>query len=136
MNEQAHNTNQQQSPSSAASCESPASVEEQIAQAAKIQDLQAKIIDVLRTCYDPEVPINIYEMGLIYGVDVRGDGSVEIRMTLTSPMCPVAGSLPGEVENKVRAIQGVAAVKVELVWDPVWTPDRMSEAARLQLGIF
>jgi FeS assembly SUF system protein len=94
------------------------------------------VIDVLRTVYDPEIPVNIYELGLVYKLDVKADGAVEISMTLTSPACPVAGSLPAEVETKVRAVPGVTSVKLELVWDPPWNPDLMSEAAKLQLGMF
>jgi FeS assembly SUF system protein len=101
-----------------------------------IGDLQEKTVAVMRTCYDPEIPVNIYELGLIYGVDVQETGDVTVRMTLTSPACPVAGSLPGEVQAKVGAIPGVKSAKVELVWDPPWTPERMSEAARVQLGMF
>jgi FeS assembly SUF system protein len=99
-------------------------------------DLEASIIEVLRTCYDPEIPVNIYEMGLIYGIDVKPSGEVDIRMTLTSPGCPVAGSLPGEVEQKVQSVPGVTNATVELVWDPPWCMDLMSEAAKLQLGMF
>jgi len=100
-------------------------------------DLTDKVVAVLRTCYDPEVPVNIYELGLIYGLQVDAEtGMVQIRMTLTSPACPVAGSLPGDVQIKVAAIPGVKNVKVDLVWDPPWDKDRMTEAARLQLGIF
>ena len=94
------------------------------------------VIDVLRSCYDPEIPVNIYELGLIYDVLVEDPGDVTIRMTLTSPACPVAGSLPGEVESRVAALPGVKQVRVELVWDPPWTPERMSEAAKVQLGFF
>jgi FeS assembly SUF system protein len=99
-------------------------------------DLESKIIDVLRTCYDPEIPVNIHELGLIYGIDIDPEGAVNIKMTLTSPACPVAGSLPPEVENKVSRIDGVSSAKVELVWEPPWNPDKMTEAARLQLGMF
>jgi FeS assembly SUF system protein len=100
-------------------------------------DLTDKVVAVLRTCYDPEVPVNIYELGLIYGLQVDAEtGIVQIRMTLTSPACPVAGSLPGEVQSRVSAVSGVKNVKVDLVWDPPWDKDRMTEAARLQLGIF
>jgi len=99
------------------------------------QALEATVIEVIRTCYDPEVPVNIYELGLIYGVDVHLGGKVHIRMTLTSPACPVAGTLPPEVERKVRAIDGVTDATVEVVWDPPWSIERMSEAARLQLNI-
>ncbi len=102
----------------------------------KVIDLKAPIVEALRTCYDPEIPVDIYELGLIYDIDVQPTGEVNIRMTLTSPACPVAGSLPGEVEQKIRAVQGVTDVKVELVWDPPWCMDKMSEAAKLQLGMF
>jgi FeS assembly SUF system protein len=98
--------------------------------------LEDKVVEVLGTCYDPEIPVNIYELGLVYGIDVSPEGAVHIRMTLTSPGCPVAGSLPGEIENKVRSVPGVSKAKVEVVWDPPWSPDRMTEAAKLQLGLF
>lgn len=101
----------------------------------RAEALRSSIVEVLRTCYDPEIPVDIYELGLIYDIDVQPDASVKINMTLTSPMCPVAGSLPPEVENKVRAVEGVASAKVEVVWDPPWSPDRMSEAAKLQLNM-
>ena len=97
--------------------------------------LQERVVDVIRTCYDPEIPVNIYELGLIYGIDVSETNAVTIRMTLTSPACPAAGSLPPEVERKVRGLAEVTDVKVQVVWDPPWTPDRMTEAARLQLGL-
>lgn len=101
------------------------------------KDLRESIVDVLKTCYDPEIPVNIYELGLIYDLDVDPEvGTVHIRMTLTSPACPVAGTLPVDVETKARAVPGVKDVKVELVWDPPWDPSRMSEAAMLQLGMF
>ncbi|MFQ5589800.1 MAG: metal-sulfur cluster assembly factor [Phycisphaerae bacterium] len=101
----------------------------------KAQALEAQVLEVLRTCYDPEIPVNIYELGLVYKVDIDPGGSVVIEMTLTSPMCPVAGAILAEVESKVRAIDGVAGASVVLVWDPPWSPDRMSEAARLQLNL-
>jgi FeS assembly SUF system protein len=100
------------------------------------QEIEKKIVEALKTCFDPEIPVNIYEMGLIYNVDVQPTGIVHVRMTLTSPACPAAGSLPPEVRWKVQEIPGVKDAKVEIVWDPPWTKDRMSEAARLQLGIF
>jgi FeS assembly SUF system protein len=100
------------------------------------QDLESKVIDVLRTCYDPEIPVNIHELGLVYGIEIDPEGAGPIPMTLTSPACPVAGSLPPEVENKVSKIEGVSSARVEVVWDPPWTPDKMTEAARLQLGMF
>lgn len=103
--------------------------------AIRARDLEARVIEVLRTVYDPEIPVNIYDLGLIYGVDVGPDGRVQIRMTLTSPMCPVAGSLPGDVKSRVESVDGVTSADVELVWDPPWTMDQLSEAARLQLGL-
>ncbi len=97
-------------------------------------DIKTKVIEALRTVHDPEIPVNIYELGLIYDVDVDEAGAVAIRMTLTSPACPVAGILPGQVESKAKAVEGVSAAKVELVWEPPWSPALMSEAAKLQLG--
>ena len=102
----------------------------------EVNNLEAPIIEALHTCFDPEIPVDIYELGLIYGIDVQPSGEVNIRMMLTSPGCPVAGSLPGEVEQKVRSVPGVTDAKVELVWDPPWCMDLMSEAAKLQLGMF
>ncbi len=93
------------------------------------------MVEVLGKIYDPELPVSIYEMGLIYSVEVDRDDVVTIRMTLTSPACPVAESLPREVESKVKAIDGVSDARVELVWDPPWTPDRMTQAARLEAGL-
>jgi len=98
--------------------------------------IEAEVMEALREVYDPEIPVNIYDLGLIYDVEVDEFGSVEIEMTLTSPACPVAGSLPGEVENKVRSVPGVTDVHVELVWEPAWSMDRMSEDAKLELGFF
>jgi len=98
--------------------------------------LRDQVINVLQNVYDPEIPVNIYEMGLVYEVDVDDGANVHILMTLTSPMCPVAESLPPEVEEKVGAIDGVAKATVEITWDPPWDPDMMSEAARLELGMF
>lgn len=97
--------------------------------------LEGKVIEALREVYDPEIPLNIYELGLIYDVKVDPDRSVHIKMTLTAPACPVAGSLPGEVERKIEAIPEVKSADVELVWEPPWSRDRMSEAALLQLGM-
>ncbi len=97
--------------------------------------LEAQVIETLRTCYDPEIPVDVYELGLIYDVDVNAAGKVDIRMTLTSPACPVAGTLPPEIESRVRAVEGVTEANVEVVWDPPWTPERMSEAAKLQLNM-
>ena len=106
------------------------------ASAAVDKPLKDRVVDALKTCYDPEIPVNIYELGLVYDLDVEPTGTVAIRMTLTSPACPVAGSLPGEVASKVRAVEGVTDVKVDLVWEPPWEMERMSEAAKLQLGLF
>jgi len=97
--------------------------------------LPDRVLQAVRKCYDPEVPVNIYEMGLIYDLRVDDAGAVAIRMTLTSPNCPVAGSLPRDVETKVKAVEGVTAVQVELTWDPPWHPGLMSEAAKLALGM-
>ncbi len=96
---------------------------------------ETQVVDMLRTCYDPEIPVNIYEMGLIYDLKVNEGGRVDIKMTLTSPMCPVAESLPPEVERKIMTVPGVTAANVDVVWEPAWTPDKMSEAAKLQLGM-
>ena len=93
------------------------------------------VVDALRTVYDPEIPVNIYELGLIYGVDVDPSGAVAIRMTLTAAACPAAQSLPAEVEQRARAVAGVTDVKVDVVFDPPWDQSRMSEAARLELGL-
>lgn len=98
-------------------------------------NLEEKIIEALRTVFDPEIPVNIYEIGLVYGIDIQADGAVHVQMTLTSPMCPVAEQLPSEVEARVRAVEGVESVKVEIVWEPPWSPEKMSEAAKLQLGM-
>ena len=96
--------------------------------------LRERVEDALRTVHDPEIPVNIYELGLVYDLDVADDGAVAINMTLTTPNCPAAGAIPGEVEAKVRGVDGVTDAKVELVWDPPWDSSRMSEAARLELG--
>jgi FeS assembly SUF system protein len=98
--------------------------------------LKDRIIDAIKTIYDPEIPVNIWEVGLVYEVNVDDDGNAHIVMTLTSPMCPVAESLPPEVEEKTAAVEGVASSKVEVVWDPPWDPSMMSEAAQLELGFF
>ncbi|MGO8671580.1 MAG: SUF system Fe-S cluster assembly protein [Capsulimonadaceae bacterium] len=98
--------------------------------------IEAEVIEALRNVYDPEIPINIYELGLIYEINVDEHGVVKVVMTLTSPACPVAGSLPGEVEMKVRSVEGVADVHVELTFEPAWSMDMMSEEARLELGFW
>ena len=98
--------------------------------------LEERVIAALHTVYDPEIPVDIYELGLVYDLKVDPSGAVAIRMTLTSPMCPVAGALPAEVRSKVEAVPGVASAAVELVWDPPWDKSRMSEEAQLALGLF
>jgi FeS assembly SUF system protein len=99
------------------------------------QELEEKIIAMLKTCFDPEIPVNIFELGLIYEIQIDNEGNVVVKMTLTSPACPVAGSLPGEVQEKVYSIPEVRNVKVELVWNPPWDKDMMSDAAKLDLGM-
>jgi FeS assembly SUF system protein len=101
-----------------------------------IDALGEQVIDALRTVYDPEIPVNIFELGLIYKVDIDDHRHVEIDMTLTSPACPVAGILPDEVRDKALAIEGVRSASVNLVWDPPWNPSMMSEEAQLELGMF
>ena len=98
-------------------------------------DLEERIVEAIKTIYDPEIPVNIYELGLIYNVAVGEKGHIDVVMTLTSPACPVAGSLPGEVQAKVESVDGVESADVEIVWDPIWNPSMMSEAARLELGM-
>jgi FeS assembly SUF system protein len=97
--------------------------------------IEAQVVEALRTCFDPEIPVNIYEMGLIYDIKVSPEGAVAIQMTLTSPHCPAAQSLPADVEAKTRGVPGVTDVKIDVVWDPPWDMSKMSEAARLQLGM-
>ena len=97
--------------------------------------IRDRVIEQLRNVYDPEIPVNIYELGLIYAVEVDAAGKVAIRMTLTSPMCPAAEMLPPEVETRARGVAGVTDVALDLVWDPPWSPDKMSESARLELGM-
>jgi FeS assembly SUF system protein len=97
--------------------------------------LEGKVIAALCTVYDPEIPVNIYELGLIYKIDIDAERNVNITMTLTAPACPVAGTLPGEVEKRVESIDEVKSASVELVWDPPWSRDRMSESALLALGM-
>ncbi len=102
----------------------------------KARLLEAEVIEVLKTIYDPEIPVSIYDMGLIYGVQADTEGNVHIQMTLTVPGCPVAVSLPEEVRHRVSHIPGVKDCRVEVVWDPPWDPSRMSESAKLELGFF
>jgi FeS assembly SUF system protein len=99
------------------------------------EDIKEAVIEKLKTVYDPEIPVNIYELGLIYEVVVDAAGSVDIQMTLTTPMCPAAEILPPEVEAKARTVEGATEVKLDLVWEPAWDPSMMSDAARLELGL-
>lgn len=94
------------------------------------------VVDALRTVHDPEIPVNIYELGLIYRLEIGERGDVAIEMSLTAPGCPVAGEMPGQVADAVASVDGVGEVEVRLVWEPAWTPERMSEDARLALGMF
>ena len=99
------------------------------------QALREKIIEALKTCYDPEIPIDIWELGLIYDIDISSNNEVTVTMTLTTPHCPAAETLPADVETKVSAVEGVASVKVDITWEPAWSPQLMSEAARLELNL-
>lgn len=98
-------------------------------------EIEQRVVEVLKTVFDPEIPVDIWELGLIYEIAVDDADGVDVKMTLTSPMCPVAGSLPPEVEAKVAAVEGVNSARVEVVWDPPWGPERMSESARLTLNL-
>jgi len=97
--------------------------------------LEEQVVDALRSVFDPEIPVNVYDIGLIYDIVIDEANGVDVAMTLTSPMCPVAGSLPPEVEQKVAGVEGVSRAKVEITWDPPWNPDMMSEGAKLELGM-
>jgi FeS assembly SUF system protein len=99
------------------------------------RNLKERVIEVMKSIFDPEIPVNIYELGMVYNVSVDLTGNVDVTMTLTSPACPVAGSLPGEVQNKIKSAPGVNNAKVDLVWAPPWSKDMMSDAAKLQLNI-
>jgi len=100
------------------------------------QELEEKIIQALKTCYDPEIPVDIFELGLIYEIKIDNDTNVNIKMTLTSPACPVAGSLPGEVQLKIKSIPEIKNVNIELVWNPPWDRDMMSDVAKVELGMY
>ncbi len=115
--------------------ESPSSEESTIPQD-ELARLTEDIVAALKTVYDPEIPVDIYELGLIYRIDISDDRDVEIEMTLTAPGCPVAGEMPGWVENAARSVPGLSDVKVNLVFDPLWDPSRMSDEAKLQLNMF
>lgn len=98
------------------------------------QELEEEIIQALKTCYDPEIPVDIFELGLIYEIRIDNDANVNVKMTLTSPMCPVAGTLPPEVQAKVISVPGVKSAKVDIVWTPPWDKEMMSEVAKVELG--
>ena len=99
------------------------------------EQLRSAIIGALKNIYDPEIPVNIYDLGLIYDIHVDDEGRAAIRMTLTAPACPVAGILPGKVEQAAKSVEGIRDASIELVWDPPWSQERMTEEARLQLGM-
>ena len=115
---------------------SPAQTSGMASDPARQAALGPRIVEALSTVFDPEIPVNIYELGLIYDIIVDASSTVGIRMTLTAPACPAAQSLPAEVQNKIARIPGVAGVMVDIVWEPPWDRDRMSDAAKLQLGLF
>ena len=102
----------------------------------ELQDLTEKLVTALKTVYDPEIPVDIYELGLIYKVDVADNKDVTVDMTLTAPNCPVAGEMPGMVQSALETVDGIGQVKVNLTFDPPWSPDRMSEEAKLELNMF
>jgi FeS assembly SUF system protein len=102
----------------------------------EVKLLHGKVVSAIRQVFDPEIPVNIYELGLIYSIDIKPDNTVDVRMTLTTPACPVAGSLPGEVQRRIESIEEVKGANIDLVWDPPWDRSVMSEAAMLQLGMF
>jgi FeS assembly SUF system protein len=112
------------------------SVDDLVPDPVKTAELRPKVVAALSTVYDPEIPVNIFELGLVYAIVADKAGVVGVKMTLTAPACPAAQTLPVEVRDKVRGIEGVSDARVEIVWDPPWTKDRMSDAAKLQLGLW
>jgi FeS assembly SUF system protein len=123
-------------PDPSGSANERAVLEALVADDAKTAELKPAIVDAIRTVYDPEIPVNIWELGLIYDIIVNAAGIAGVRMTLTAPGCPAAQSLPVEVADKVRAVPGVSDAKVDVVWEPAWTKDRMSDVAKLELGMW
>ena len=115
--------------------DSPASVAQTEIVPVSVEQLRQNVITALRTIFDPEIPVNIYDLGLIYGLDVDNQGKVDIRMTLTAPACPVADTFPGMVEMRLSDVPGVTDVRVELVWEPPWSMESLSDEVRLQLGL-
>jgi len=120
----------------AAASEAAAPAQESAIPREELARLTDDIVAALKTVYDPEIPADIYELGLIYRVDIEDDRTVKVEMTLTAPGCPVAGEMPGWVENAVRTVEGVMDVEVEMTFDPPWTPDRMSEEAQIAVGLY
>ena len=123
-------------PETPAAPQSSGEISDLVPDAARTSELRPAIVDAISTVYDPEIPVNIWELGLIYDIVVDAAGVAGIRMTLTAPGCPAAQSLPVEVAAKVRDVPGVADARVDVVWEPPWDKDRMSEAAKLQLGLW
>ncbi|MFT7620144.1 MAG: FeS assembly SUF system protein [Planctomycetota bacterium] len=121
----------EETPAAAAAPETPAA--ELTPEQLRVQNL---VVTVIRTVFDPEIPVNIYELGLIYGIDVSPENDVKVRFTLTSPNCPAAQDLPMEMERKIKALDGITNVEMELSWEPTWSPELMTEAAKLQLNMF
>jgi len=105
-------------------------------QKSELVEMQEKVIRALKTCYDPEIPVNIWELGLIYELNFDLEKNLQVNMTLTSPMCPVAESLPPEVQQKLQAVPGIGKVRVEIVWNPPWDKDMMSDVAKVELGFY
>ncbi|MBX3728834.1 MAG: SUF system Fe-S cluster assembly protein [Candidatus Sumerlaeia bacterium] len=102
----------------------------------QMEELRGLIVEAVRDVYDPEIPVNIYDLGLIYGIDLTEAGDVDVQMTLTSPSCPAAESLPPQVEQRIAAVEGVASATIRVVWEPPWNPEMMSEDAKLELNMF
>ena len=123
-------------PETSGSATEKAELDTLVADDARTAELKPAIVDAIRTVYDPEIPVNIWELGLIYDVIVDASGVASVRMTLTAPGCPAAQSLPVEVAEKVRAVPGITDAKVDVVWEPAWSKDRMSDVAKLELGMW
>lgn len=123
-------------PETSGSATEKAELDTLVADDARTAELKPAIVDAIRTVYDPEIPVNIWELGLIYDVIVDASGVAAVRMTLTAPGCPAAQSLPVEVAEKVKAVPGVTDAKVDVVWEPAWSKDRMSDVAKLELGMW
>ncbi|MCR9122720.1 MAG: SUF system Fe-S cluster assembly protein [Phyllobacteriaceae bacterium] len=130
MEDQTPQTAETEAPATAAPAQQSAIPRDELAR------MTDDIVAALKTVYDPEIPADIYELGLIYRVDIEDDRTVKVEMTLTAPGCPVAGEMPGWVENAVRTVEGVMDVEVEMTFDPPWTPDRMSEEAQIAVGLY